>query len=55
MGWERAANLVGIGDPTIDVLVALGYLEERCEGPGRTNRWLRITAKGERAVNEGLW
>lgn len=55
MGWERAANFVGIGDATWDALVAMGYVEERRDGPGRQNRWLRLTEKGRRATDEGYY
>lgn len=55
VGWERAANFVGIGDATFDALVAMGYLEERRDGPGRQNRWLRMTEKGNRAIDKGLY
>jgi DNA-binding PadR family transcriptional regulator len=55
MGWERPAFITGIGPGTYDSLVKQGYLEEKWEGPGRSNRRLRLTEKGKRAVDEGLW
>lgn len=55
LGWERAASIVGISDATFDALVAGGYLEEKRDGPGPSFRWLRITDKGNRALDEGLW
>ena len=55
IGWERAASIVGISDKMFDDLVDMGYLEERCDGSGSHNRWLRMTAKGDRALDEGLW
>jgi hypothetical protein len=55
MGWERPAFITGIGQGTYDSLVKQGYLEERRDGPGASNRWLRLTEKGKRAVDEGLF
>ena len=51
MGWERAAQFVGIGDPTWDVLVRLGYIEERREGRGRANRLLQLTDEGRKYID----
>jgi hypothetical protein len=55
VGWERAANHPRIGEKTFDALVALGYLEEKLEGPTRQDRFLRITDKGHRALCDDLW
>ena len=52
VGWERPVNHPGIGDPTFDALVEHGYLEERLEGTGR---WLRITEKGDLALDQNEW
>jgi hypothetical protein len=45
VGWERD-DLVR-GGKTLDELVKLGYLEQKWVGG---TRWLRLTAKGERAA-----
>ena len=55
IGWERAANYVGIGNDTFQALIDMGYLEERREGNNRQQWWLRITDKGNRALDKGLW
>jgi hypothetical protein len=52
VGWERPANHPGISEKTFDALVALGYLEEKREGQ---DRFLRITDKGHRALDDDLW
>ena len=47
-GWERAAGIARISAKTFDALVLTGYLEERRDGPGEFNRWLRLTEKGKK-------
>jgi hypothetical protein len=54
LGWEHPVNYPGIGERTWDALVAAGYLEEKREGPSRQDRFLRMTEKGNRALDEGL-
>ena len=51
-GWQRTENCPGCGKATWDALVAAGYVEDKCKGP---DRFVRITEKGARAVDEGLW
>jgi len=51
-GWEKPAGLAGCSPPIWDALVAAGYLEEKYEGG---ERLLRVTEKGKRAIDEGLF
>jgi hypothetical protein len=51
-GWERAKGHPRVSQKMLVSLVQLGYLEEKWQG---ALRWVRITEKGEKAVQDDIW
>jgi hypothetical protein len=51
-GWERAKGFPRVSQKMLVSLVTLGYLEEKWQG---ALRWVRMSEKGDKAVNENHW
>lgn len=51
-GWEKAKGFPRVSQKMLVSLVELGYLEEKWDG---ALRWVRMTEKGQKAVDDDRW